>query len=122
MPLCWIFLLKRRSELQKVSFSLTRTSANPGSPPWRVRRVPAHGLRPGREHGRRRAAAVYQRPVAVLGAASRPGGSAVEAGRKCRGGRRQVATDELTASALRNRTKGRIRGAFTRSAPGCCGG
>src|SRR5262245_33601861 len=28
MPLCWIFLLKRRSALSKVSFSPTRTSAN----------------------------------------------------------------------------------------------
>src|SRR4051794_41722835 len=33
MPLCWIFLLKRRSALSKVSFSPTRTSANPESPP-----------------------------------------------------------------------------------------
>src|SRR5262245_51243161 len=28
MPLCWIFLLKRRRALSKVSFSPTRTSAN----------------------------------------------------------------------------------------------
>jgi hypothetical protein len=33
MPLCWIFLLKRRRALSNVSFSPTRTSANPGSPP-----------------------------------------------------------------------------------------
>src|SRR6188472_1549174 len=33
MPLCWIFLLKRRRALSKVSFSPTRTSANLGSPP-----------------------------------------------------------------------------------------
>src|SRR6187431_1565253 len=33
MPLCWIFLLKRRRALSKVSFSPTRTSANPSSPP-----------------------------------------------------------------------------------------
>src|SRR6188768_2581778 len=33
MPLCWIFLLKRRRALSKVSFSPTRTSANPESPP-----------------------------------------------------------------------------------------
>src|SRR3954454_16617598 len=33
MPLCWIFLLKRRGALSNVSFSPTRTSANPGSPP-----------------------------------------------------------------------------------------
>src|SRR5665213_3132855 len=30
MPLCWIFLLNRRSALSKVSFSPTRTSANSG--------------------------------------------------------------------------------------------
>src|SRR3954462_13623268 len=33
MPLCWIFFLKRRRALSKVSFSPTRTSANPRSPP-----------------------------------------------------------------------------------------
>src|SRR5258705_8984829 len=33
MPDCWIFLLKRRRALSNVSFSPTRTSANPGSPP-----------------------------------------------------------------------------------------
>src|SRR6516225_994171 len=33
MPLCWIFLLKRRRALSNVSFSPTRISANPGSPP-----------------------------------------------------------------------------------------
>src|SRR5260221_13716100 len=48
MPLCWIFLLKRRRALSNVSFSPTRTSANPGSPPqasfldFRVR-LPASG-------------------------------------------------------------------------------
>src|SRR6476646_8235941 len=30
MPDCWIFLLKRRRALSNVSFSPTRTSANPG--------------------------------------------------------------------------------------------
>src|SRR3954447_4181959 len=45
MPLCWIFLLKRRSALSKVSFSPTRTSANPESPPRRERHAPARGLR-----------------------------------------------------------------------------
>src|SRR6188474_3728198 len=33
MPLCWIFLLKRRRALSNVSFSPTRTSANRCSPP-----------------------------------------------------------------------------------------
>src|SRR5687768_1009941 len=33
MPLCWIFLLKRRRALSNVAFSPTRTSANRCSPP-----------------------------------------------------------------------------------------
>src|SRR5436189_4580803 len=45
MPDCWIFLLKRRRALSNVSFSPTRTSANPGSPP------PAHCLVPIRPLG-----------------------------------------------------------------------
>src|SRR5688500_9915418 len=48
MPLCWIFLLKRRRALSNVSFSPTRTSANPGSPPQalgHVSRVRARGHR-----------------------------------------------------------------------------
>src|SRR6476619_5607254 len=45
MPLCWIFLLKRRRALSNVSFSPTRTSANSGSPP------PAEPLDPVRALG-----------------------------------------------------------------------
>src|SRR5690349_9495282 len=44
MPLCWIFLLKRRRALSNVSFSPTRTSANPGSPPQAQGRDRAVGL------------------------------------------------------------------------------
>ncbi len=50
MPLCWIFLLKRRRALSKVSFSPTRTSANLGSPPARLTMLPGH-VRPGPEAG-----------------------------------------------------------------------
>src|SRR5918994_192106 len=47
MPLCWIFLLKRRRALSNVSFSPTRTSANRCSPPpTRVSRCPCPGARP----------------------------------------------------------------------------
>src|SRR4051812_36622101 len=45
MPLCWIFLLKRRRALSNVSFSPTRTSANPGSPPQARGLVTLHRAR-----------------------------------------------------------------------------
>src|SRR3954454_10595389 len=45
MPLCWIFLLKRRRALSNVSFSPTRTSANPGSPPQAKGLVTLHRAR-----------------------------------------------------------------------------
>src|SRR6185369_11097576 len=45
MPLCWIFLLKRRRALSNVSFSPTRTSANPGSPPQARGLVSSHRAR-----------------------------------------------------------------------------
>src|SRR4051794_33375396 len=53
MPDCWIFLLKRRRALSNVSFSPTRTSANPGSPPrarvlLQVAALGATGGRPSR--------------------------------------------------------------------------
>jgi hypothetical protein len=47
MPDCWIFLLKRRRALSNVSFSPTRTSANPGSPPpARVSHLGGRPIRP----------------------------------------------------------------------------
>ena len=52
MPLCWIFLLKRRRALSNVSFSPTRTSANPGSPPPACGLASASGARPDRPRTR----------------------------------------------------------------------
>src|SRR6266498_4708250 len=49
MPLCWIFLLKRRRALSNVSFSPTRTSANPV--------ITSHG----RESSRRRVGRATER-------------------------------------------------------------
>src|SRR5262245_59374863 len=46
MPLCWIFLLKRRRALSNVSFSPTRTSANRCSPPPTGISHRASGARP----------------------------------------------------------------------------
>src|SRR2546426_12293667 len=43
MPLCWIFLLKRRRALSNVSFSPTRTSAN--------RVITSHGRESSRDAG-----------------------------------------------------------------------
>src|ERR1035437_2641096 len=40
MPLCWIFLLNRRRALSKLSFSPTRTSANPELPSLGARSRP----------------------------------------------------------------------------------
>src|SRR3954466_13013068 len=51
MPDCWIFLLKRRRALSNVSFSPTRTSANPGSPP--LARVSDAGVTLGATGARR---------------------------------------------------------------------